>query len=185
MTRSFRSPIPGRPQNKATPITATGPHECVTLTPEQFRGALAYVTRAALSSVQAPKEFFPENTGIQILKSEDAKVTLLAAYAHFKSDPNLSISFFYRYRAMGLVARSSLLRPWVLYDPAHDSFAGFYPSIIHIFGTLPMDRSGNFDPQAVYDAASEICPGFPDYQPPAVEQPLQSVAPPVDHRVAA
>lgn len=185
MNRPFRSHIPGRSPNKATPITASGPHECVSLTPDQFRGALAYVTRAALSAVQAPKEFFPDNTGIQILKTEDAKVTLLAAYAHFKSEPNLSISFFYRYRGMGLVARSTLLRPWVLYDPAHDSFAGFYPSIIHIFGSLPMDRSGNFDPQAVFDAASEICPGFPDYQPPSVEQPLQSVSSSVDQRVAA
>lgn len=184
MTRPHRSLIPGRSQNKPSPITATGPHECVALTPEQFRSALAYVTRAALSGVHAPKEFFPDNASIAVLRTEDAKVTLLAAYAHFKTNPNLGVSFFYRYRGMGLVARSSLLRPWVLYDPSHDSFAGFYPQIIHIFASLPMDRAGNFDPQAVFEAASAICPGFPDYQPPSVDQPsLPAVN--VDQRVAA
>lgn len=182
MNRPFRNAIPSRAPGKPAPITATGPHECVPLTADQFRGALDYVTRAALSSVRAPKEFFPENTGIQILKSEEAKVTLLAAYAHFKSDANLSLSFFYRYRGMGLVARSSILKPWVIFDPSHDSFAGFYPSIIHVFADLPMDRAGHFNPQQVFDAASAICPGFPDYQ-----EPIKEVAPPqaVEQRVAA
>ena len=184
MNRNLRKQIACRPNTPRGPITATGPHECIPLTVHQFRGALDYVTRASLSSVQAPKEFFPENTSIQVLSSEDAKVTLLATYAHFKSDANLSISFFYRYRGMSLVARSSILRPWVIFDPEHDHFAGFHHAIIHIFADLPMDRSGSFDPQAVFDAASSICPGFPDYQPAAQPASNQSGSS-VSDRVAA
>lgn len=159
----------------AGPITATNPQECVALTPDQFRGCLEYVTTALMSGVSAPTAYFNGAPATPLLSSDDSKVTLLATFAHFKNNPNLSLSFFFRYRAMVALAGSDTLKPWIAFDPAADTYAGFHPALVEVVASLPMDRKGQFDPQAVRDAASKISAGFPQPVAAAVAEERESV----------
>jgi hypothetical protein len=168
---------------KAATVTARGPHECVALTHDQFRGAMEYVTRAALTAVRVPQEFFNGTAAITILKGDDSKRTLLAAHVYFRSDGQLSLSFFYRYMALGALASSTLLKPWVFFDPAHDNFAAFHPALMKVCASIPLDRTGRFDPQVVRDAAALISEGFPQPLQPAV--PTEDAASSIDQRIAA
>ncbi|TXH00020.1 MAG: hypothetical protein E6R08_00875 [Nevskiaceae bacterium] len=184
-------PLAGLRAGRTAQITASGPHELPKLTADQFRSALTYVAQAAVSCVKVPEEFFPVGSSVSVIGDDDSKRTLLALYAHFKSNGSLACSAFYRYRGMALLARNELLRPWVMFDVNHDNFAGYHSALVQVLASLPMNSKGHFDPEAARTAALEISSGFPDYAPPALpgsEAVLAAnatAANTVDRRVAA
>lgn len=182
-----RAALSGLRAGKNARITASGPHECVALSESQFRGALNYVAQAAISGVKVPKEFFPEERSIKVLNEEEMKLAMMAAYAHFKSDANLALSFFYRYRGLGRLAMFEALRPWISFDPERDHYACFHPALLQVVAKMQMDRAGHFNADAVLIAVSALSPGFPDFQPPPPPQGALAVAAnqPIERHVAA
>lgn len=135
------------PQPKGKAILAKGPQDCKPLTPQEFSSAVLYVTRAFLSAVHLPKEFF---TGVPlsgVLDQEGAKRTLLAAYAHFKQDSNRALSFFFRYKALLDLGAVADLSNWVVRAEGTD-YSTYTTDILDLAARHPLLPSGQFDPSS-------------------------------------
>lgn len=141
--KSFLHRIPSR-QVKPAKIVAKGPQDCVPLTPEQFVGATVYVAKAFLSAALLPKDFF---AGVPVTSafSKDAEQrTLLAAYAHFKQNGVLSLSFYCRYKALLRLSTTADVSPWVTQN-GESEYAVFSADILSLAARHPLLPSGHFD----------------------------------------
>lgn len=152
---------------KGSQITAKGPQDCVALTPEQFAGAMSYVAKAFMSATVVPKEFF---TGIPVsssLSQDSVQRTLLAAFAHYKQNGSLALSFFCRYKALLELRKSADLTKWVFQEQSSE-YAIFSPSILSLAAGQPLLSNGKFDAVAFMAKLRELsC----DSNDPELEKP--------------
>jgi hypothetical protein len=175
--RINRKHIPSQP-HKAQTISAKGPQDCQALTPEQFSKATIYVAKAFLSAALLPKEFF---TGVPVsdsfLSSDGVQRTMLAAFAHFKQNPNLTLSFFYRYKALLSLRSSCDLNKWVVTDQGSE-YAVFSADLLSVAARQPLLPSGEFDQESFLAALDVITDQPEDVTQPALihSYPVETVA---------
>lgn len=173
---------PQIPQRKPAPITAKGPQDCKPLSSEDFSSAIIYVARAFLSSAQLPKEFFAGIPLAGSLVHEGAQRTLLAAYAHFKKDPNRTMNFFFRYKALLHLAATADVSKWVVRAEGTD-YSTYTSDILDLAARHPLQPNGHFDTESFLEA---LCAGAQDSEiPDSLPSPVYTQ---VDHqadRIAA
>ncbi len=147
MKTNFLQRIPTRQTSKQAKIVAKGPQDCAPLTPEQFAGATVYVAKAFLSAALLPKDFF---AGVPITSSmsKDAEQrTLLAAYAHFKQNGVLSLSFYCRYKALLRLSVTADVSKWVTQQEGSE-YAVFSADILSLAARHPILPTGHFDSES-------------------------------------
>lgn len=139
MRAPFRKQQPQAPKAK-------NPSECGPLTTEQFSGAIIYVAKAFLSAAIVPQEFFkgvaiPEDN---CMSTDAGQRTTLAAYAHFKSDINLTLNFIMRYRALLILRTKADLSRWIVSEPGSE-YAVFSEELLGVAAKHKMTKEGQFD----------------------------------------